>query len=347
MAKVVGSVFALIIAPIIAGLAINYSQKVLDGPKPDAEKAESKGPATSSSEAKPEVAQPKPKAIVAANTPDVTKVLGRNKRALAKSSVAPSVHLFNDKDLTGFQIAVLPPLRLMQPVAKGKSKGRGKASDEVFTVRDSAIHTTGQSHAALIADGIYDNYHLHLKYRWGEKTWYTGEAHPRSACIMIHATLVNEGRLQRLEGVRCHLSSAGWTGDLNLFDPQNKALSMTATATERSPGETKKAHAHLTYSPGAPNTTVTTATIHRFEGDRGSPKADGLPRPVNWEHPLGRWNTLEIVCVGDAIRVIVNGRVLNHVTKVGLTKGAIAFVAEGAEIDFDDVRMTAMERLPE
>jgi hypothetical protein len=344
VAKIAGSTFALILAPLIVGIAINYSQKFLDGPKPDAEKETEKAagpPAAKSGDAKP--------VEVASNTPDRATRPGRKKAIAARPKAVAPIALFNGTDLTGFHVVTLPPLRGTQAAAKGKSRTLTKAAEHAFAVQSQALHATGEVHAALVTDEAYDNYRLHLRYRWGEKTYYTAEGHPRSAAIMVHCTAVSTegGLVQRLESVRCHLSSSGWSGDLNLLDPENKGLSMSATASDRAPGESKKAHQNLVYRADAPRTTVTTATIHRFGGDHTSLNADGSPQVANWERTIGRWNTLELVCVGDAIRVILNGKVINHVTKLGLKKGQIALATEGAEISFDDIRLVPTKTIEE
>jgi len=58
------------------------------------------------------------------------------------------------------------------------------------------------------------------------------------------------------------------------------------------------------------------------------------------EKPLGEWNTLEIECKGDEVKVKVNGTLVNHGSKCTATSGKIAMQAEGAEVEFRKVDLT-------
>ncbi len=60
------------------------------------------------------------------------------------------------------------------------------------------------------------------------------------------------------------------------------------------------------------------------------------------EKPLGEWNRMEIVCRGDAVRVTVNGALVNEATNCSATRGAIALQSEGAPIEFRDIILTPL-----
>jgi len=62
------------------------------------------------------------------------------------------------------------------------------------------------------------------------------------------------------------------------------------------------------------------------------------------EKPIGEWNTYEIVCRGDEITIKVNGTLVNRVTKCSETKGAICLQAEGADIEFRNIRLTPLPK---
>jgi hypothetical protein len=63
------------------------------------------------------------------------------------------------------------------------------------------------------------------------------------------------------------------------------------------------------------------------------------------EKPAGEWNTMVIECVGDAIKVWVNGDLVNHGTKCTATKGQIALQAERSEVEFRKLRLTPIAGL--
>lgn len=90
-------------------------------------------------------------------------------------------------------------------------------------------------------------------------------------------------------------------------------------------------------------------TVPDMEKRRG-PKnewgsVDGKRRRImnltdNSEKPLGEWNTMIIECVGNAIKVWVNGDLVNYGTQATARKGQIALQAEGSEVEFRKVDLT-------
>jgi hypothetical protein len=64
----------------------------------------------------------------------------------------------------------------------------------------------------------------------------------------------------------------------------------------------------------------------------------------NSEHPIGQWNDYKIVCRGDEVTIWVNGDLVNHVTQCSVNKGAICLQAEGADIEFRNIRLTPLKK---
>ncbi len=63
------------------------------------------------------------------------------------------------------------------------------------------------------------------------------------------------------------------------------------------------------------------------------------------EKPVGEWNAMVIECVNDAVKVWVNGDLVNHGTKCTVTKGQIALQAEGSEVEFRKLSLTPIAKL--
>ena len=63
------------------------------------------------------------------------------------------------------------------------------------------------------------------------------------------------------------------------------------------------------------------------------------------ENPVGQWNTMIIECVGDEVKVWVNGDLVNHGAKCTATKGQIALQAEGSEVEFRTLNLTPIKSL--
>lgn len=63
------------------------------------------------------------------------------------------------------------------------------------------------------------------------------------------------------------------------------------------------------------------------------------------EKPLGQWNTMVVECLGNTIKVWVNGKLANYGTNCTAQKGQIALQAEGAEVEFRKVDLTPITSL--
>ncbi|MEP7317404.1 MAG: DUF1080 domain-containing protein [Panacibacter sp.] len=95
-------------------------------------------------------------------------------------------------------------------------------------------------------------------------------------------------------------------------------------------------------------------TVPDMEARRG-PKADwgiteGKGRRVknltdNSEKPLGEWNKMTIECVGNSIKVWVNGDLVNYGFNCTAGKGNIALQAEGSEVEFRKVELTPVKKI--
>ena len=60
------------------------------------------------------------------------------------------------------------------------------------------------------------------------------------------------------------------------------------------------------------------------------------------EAPLGEWNTMVIECLGDTLKVWVNGDLVNEGFNLTANKGQIALQAEGAEVEFRKIDLTQL-----
>ena len=63
------------------------------------------------------------------------------------------------------------------------------------------------------------------------------------------------------------------------------------------------------------------------------------------EKPLGEWNKMNIECLGNKIKVWVNGQLTNYGYDATVSKGSIALQAEGAEVEFRKVELTPIKKL--
>jgi hypothetical protein len=56
----------------------------------------------------------------------------------------------------------------------------------------------------------------------------------------------------------------------------------------------------------------------------------------------GEWNTYDVVCVDGTIKLSVNGKFVNGISKSSQKKGYICLEAEGAEIHFRNIKIVAL-----
>lgn len=77
---------------------------------------------------------------------------------------------------------------------------------------------------------------------------------------------------------------------------------------------------------------------HRGRKERRVPK-----QGPSHEKPVGEWNTYEIICKGDTIRVYVNGHLANQATECTVTSGHICIQSEGSEFEVRRITLEPVE----
>ena len=65
------------------------------------------------------------------------------------------------------------------------------------------------------------------------------------------------------------------------------------------------------------------------------------------EKPVGEWNRMRIECVGNEVKVWVNGDMVNHGFDCTAKKGRLAIQAEGSEVEFRKFELTPINVLSE
>ncbi len=65
------------------------------------------------------------------------------------------------------------------------------------------------------------------------------------------------------------------------------------------------------------------------------------------ENPVGEWNTMKVECLGDEIKVWVNGELVNYGYHCTASEGQIAVQAEGSEVEFRKLELTPISELSE
>jgi hypothetical protein len=63
------------------------------------------------------------------------------------------------------------------------------------------------------------------------------------------------------------------------------------------------------------------------------------------EKPVGEWNAMTVECLGDAVKVWVNGDLVNYGYDCTARRGQIAVQAEGSEVEFRKLTLTPIRKL--
>ncbi|HXG08329.1 MAG TPA: DUF1080 domain-containing protein [Gemmataceae bacterium] len=234
-----------------------------------------------------------------------------------------TIHLFNGKDLTNFYTWL---------------KGHGKNTDpeKVFIVHDGMIHVSGKVFGCLTTEKEYENYHLIVEFKWGQKTWPPREGKAMDSGVLLHG--VGEdgaaGGGAWMESIECQMIEGG-TGDFIL---------VKGKGTPRLTAEAEMRGKQWYYKPGAPPREFTSGRINWYGRDPEWKDVQGFRGREDVEKPAGEWNRLECICDGDTITNILNGKVVNRGTKASPRKGKILFQSEGAEVFFRKIDLIPLTK---
>lgn len=257
--------------------------------------------------------------------------------------------LFNGRDLTGWETFMTKPDPSWDvPGLKRDAAGKylepiGKNRDplKVFNIENveghPAIHISGQGFGVMTTTESFDNFHLRLQVKWGEKKWATKLNSPRDCGLLYYVH--------------------GEPG----FDHETWPRSIEFQIQEHDMGDLYSLGAQTTVAV-RPEKTANGRTLYHYD-PAGTPTLITQKPPVgnravrleDAEKPNGEWNTLDLICFnGDSIH-IVNGKVvmrLHHAERLDgpapapLTAGQISLQTEGAEVFYRDVEIQPITAVP-
>jgi hypothetical protein len=178
-----------------------------------------------------------------------------------------------------------------------------------FVVRNGMLVSLGEPRGHLVSDSSYRDYRLEIEYRFPSA--------PGNAGVLVHASTPRALYAMFPRSIEVQMEH-GNAGDFWCIVEDIKVPDM--------------------------------------ERRRGPPASWGITegkarRIVNLtdgsEKPPGEWNTMVIEAVGRAVRVWVNGDLVNEGFDATAEFGRIALQAEGAEVEFRKVALTPVgNRMP-
>jgi hypothetical protein len=276
--------------------------------------------------------------------------------------------LFNGKDLTGWDtwlgkpIGVDPAINLVKDYVKASNLSEEKQKSllaelgalpkslsepvglnkdplKVYTVAEvdgkPAIRISGQIFGAITTKDEFENYHLTLEFKWGQKKWPPRENVVRDSGLLYHCV-----GPQGAQGTFWMRSQ-----ELQIQEKDCGDYWSVAGAIVDVEGERKDGKGPITFKKGGQKFTVPT----KETGSR-------IIKAPDAEKPSGQWNTVELYCFGQTSVHIVNGKVnmiltgSRHVVngkEMPLTKGKIQLQSEGAEVFYRNVSVRSIDRIPD
>ncbi|QCR21104.1 DUF1080 domain-containing protein [Pontibacter sp. SGAir0037] len=218
--------------------------------------------------------------------------------------------------------------------------GYNKNIANVFSVtsegKEPVLKVSGEIYGCIFTKQEYENYHLKLKVRWGDKKW-----EPRTDKLKDSGVLYHSIGESGVDYWRAWMLSQefqimeGHMGDY--WTIASSAIDVRA------------------YIPEGNMNTVASAKQPFLPIGAGTGNSGFCLRSEDRESPAGEWTELELICYKDKSLHIVNGQVVmilqnsRHVKDgqtIPLTRGRIQLQSEAAEVYFKDVKIKPINQMP-
>jgi hypothetical protein len=184
------------------------------------------------------------------------------------------------------------------------------------------------------------------EFRWGLATWGNRKDRTRDSGILLHCQGPDGNTAKDFNGPwmlsqECQIIEGG-VGDFIMVAGHDRngneiVPKLTATAGKDRDGEN-------VYDPKAPPREFQGGRVNWYGRDPDWKDVIGFRGKQDVESPYGEWTRLEVICDGDKITNMVNGKVVNVGTKSSLTRGKIIFQSEGAELYFRKIELTPLRK---
>lgn len=223
----------------------------------------------------------------------------------------------------------------------GKPLGLNNDPKNVFSFKkengENILHITGEIYGALTSKEVYENYHLKIQFKWGEKVWEPRLLRERDSGILYHCYGAYTSFWNVwMSSQECQVQE----GDVGDYYALNGTLIDI-------PSEKKEGEKQFTFNKNAPLQAF--SSLERYPANHAN-------KGFNNEKPHGEWNTLELICFKGTSYHVVNGKVVmalynsSYKDKEGniapLTKGRIQIQSEAAEIFYKNAQIKSIHKLP-
>lgn len=236
--------------------------------------------------------------------------------------------IFNGKNLSNWEIFLGNPISGYEDLAKMATP---ESTYHLVKIDgQNAIRISGDILASLATKKEYENYHLRIEFKWGEKVY--GR---RNSGLLYHSF----GPFGASFGT--------WMANIELqlmHDNLGDTYLMNNTRCETKTNKSDDGKTFF-YKPDGDKTVFS-------EKDNGR----SIKKMKDAEKPLGEWNTVDLYCFGQKAIHVVNGEVvmvnencstIEDGKIVPLTKGKIQLQSEGGEFYIRKIEIEKIKKLPE
>ena len=232
---------------------------------------------------------------------------------------------FNGENLTGFA-------KWLQ------STGVDDPQDD-YRMTDGMLHLGGRGMGYLATNQSYQNYHLSVEYKWGDRT--DGSKYVRNSGILLHAVgPPGNARGIWMASIECQLAQ-GCEGDIICIqgkDTSGGPLAVSVTSdTHRGTDD------RLRWLPGGDRTIFLTQQLWWSHHQVGFEERLDTRGDRDVASPLGQWTKVECICRGSRITIKINNVVVNECYNVHPSGGRILFENEKNEIFFRNMLIRPLE----
>ncbi len=244
----------------------------------------------------------------------LTLAYGEDVEAISPKNTA--IQLFNGKNLDG----------LYTWLRDAKYEDPRK----VFAVEDGMIHISGDGFGYVCTKQRYQNYHLVVEYRWGERTWQARKTRARDSGVIVHCVDPDGSWYDTfMAGIEAQIIEGG-VGDF-IVVPGKRAdgsaipVSLTAETAKDRDGEN-------IWHKGGQRITLNAGRINWFGRDPDWDDVLGYRGKQDLDSPGKEWTRLDVICDGGHVIYRVNGVQANEGFDAVPSAGKILIQTEGAEV---------------
>jgi hypothetical protein len=221
-----------------------------------------------------------------------------------------------------------------------KPVGYNKNEKNVFSVIEEkgepVLKVSGEIYGSVFTRQSYENYHLKLKVRWGNKKFEPRTNKLKDSGILYHS--IGESGVDYWRAWKLSQEFQIMEGHMgDYWNIATSAIDIRAFLSE-----------------GAMNSIANEKQPFLPFG-KGSNRDGFCMRSENHENPEGEWTNIELICYqdkslhivnGHVVMVLQNSRYMENGKAFPLTKGKIQLQSEAAEVYFKDIQIKSLKNMP-